>query len=208
MRKSVLELYQKHFVDKQFERLDLFQMLNEKYDIGRILYPGSFVHVTPSFVFADVVYVDSDRRAKTFFEAMEVQDFVAGRKQYPQEARMTFYAADYQESLPEADQSFDLLISQYAGFVGQDCKAYLKSGGYLLANNSHGDAGVAAIDEAYVLRAAVFLRQGRHQLSETNLEAYFVPKSSKIKVTREYLIERQRGIGYQKSANAYLFQKV
>ena len=122
MSKSILNLYQKHFVDKQFERLDLFRILNESFAIRRVLYPGSFVHVTPSFVFADVVYVDTDRRAKPFFEAAEVRDFVAQHKQYSQEAKMTFHATDYREDLPEAEQSFDLLISQYAGFVGQACR--------------------------------------------------------------------------------------
>ena len=205
---TAVALYQHHFVDKQFERLDLFQILARQYGIERVLYPGSFVHVTPSFVFPDVVYVDSDRRAKRFFDSQEVLDFVARRKDYPQPAKVTFYGVDYRQDFPEPEASFDLLLSQYAGFVGQACKRYLKRGGWLLANNSHGDAGVAALDEEYMLVAAVSLRQGQHRLSDKNLEAYFVPKSSKINVTREYLWELGRGIGYTKTASAYLFQRI
>ncbi len=37
----------------------------------------------------------------------------------------------------------DLIISQYAGFVGQETKRYLKEGGILLCNDSHGDATLA-----------------------------------------------------------------
>ena len=164
--KTAVHLYQQHFVDKQFERLDLFQMLAEQYSIERVLYPGSFVHITPSFVFADVVYVDSDKRAKRFFNSPEVLDFIIQHKAYSQEAKVTFYGTDYRQGFAEPEQSFDLLISQYAGFVGQACKQYLKPGGWLLANNSHGDAGVAALDEAYVLEAGVSRRQGRYQLSD------------------------------------------
>ena len=206
--KTAVHLYQQHFVDKQFERLDLFQMLAEQYSIERVLYPGSFVHITPSFVFADVVYVDSDKRAKRFFNSPEALDCITQHKAYSQEAKVTFYGTDYRQGFAEPGQSFDLLISQYAGFVGQACKRYLKPGGWLLANNSHGDAGVAALDEAYVLEAAVFLRQGRYRLSTKNLEAYFVPKSPKINHTRDYLLALGKGIGYTKTATAYLFQRI
>lgn len=46
---------------------------------------------------------------------------------------------------------FDLLISQYAGFISDTCINYLKVNGYLLVNNSHADAGLAAIDKDYKL---------------------------------------------------------
>ena len=137
------ELYRKYFTDRQFERLDLFQIISGKFDIQRVLYPGSFVHVTPSFVFPYVVYVDSDKQAKKFFNDPAVQGFINEQKEYPQVAEITFHAADYRKGFDEQEERFDLLISQYAGFVGQDCKRYLKKGGLLLANNSHGDAGVS-----------------------------------------------------------------
>lgn len=43
----------------------------------------------------------------------------------------------------------DLIISQYAGFVGQATKVYLKKGGILLCNDSHGDATLAYCDSDY-----------------------------------------------------------
>jgi len=207
MPNFVPELYNKYFTDRQFERLDLFQIISDKFDIQCVLYPGSFVHVTPSFVFPHVVYVDSDKQAKKFFNDPEVQRFIDERKGFPQEAQIIFHAADYRKGFDEQEEGFDLLISQYAGFVGQDCKRYLKRGGLLLANNSHGDAGLAALDEDYELIAVFFLRDGKYQISEANLDAYFIPKA-KISVTKKYLLELQKGIGYQKSASAYLFRKV
>lgn len=202
------ELYRKYLLDRNFERLDLFQRIDEKYDIQRVLYPGSYVHITPSFFFPDVVYVDSDKGAKKFFDDQKLlQDFVYRRKNYPQDAKVKFHFADYRNGFNEKEESFELLISQYAGFVGQYCKRYLKIGGLLLANNSHGDAGVAALDDGYRLIAVVHSRSGKHRISETNLEEYFVPKVSKIHVTKEYLLELGRGMGYKKSASVYVFRR-
>ena len=38
----------------------------------------------------------------------------------------------------------DVLLSQYAGFISEPCKGYLRAGGVLVANNSHGDARLPA----------------------------------------------------------------
>ncbi|HSM72228.1 MAG TPA: hypothetical protein VK851_11860 [Anaerolineales bacterium] len=207
MSRDSLDLYRKHFVDKSFERLDLFQRLAGKFDIQRVLYAGSFVHITPSFIFPEVVYVDNDKGANKFFRESRFRDVVAERKSYPQDPKITFHFTDYRNEFDEREENFDLLISQYAGFVGKYCKRYLKKGGLLLANNSHGDAGVAALDEDYQLIAVVNLRSGKYRISEEKLEEYFVPKSSKFQVKKEYLIEVQKGIGYKKSASAYIFRR-
>ena len=207
MTESALNLYERYFQKRQFERLGLFQIIADRFNIQRALYAGSFLHVTPSFVFPDVVYVDNDKQAKQFFGRPEVLKFIAGRKVYPQEAKISFHFADYRNGFDEPFEAFDLLISQYAGFVGQHCKPYLKTGGFLLANDSHGDAGLAAIDDDYQLKAVFSVRDGKHRISETNLDEYFIPKSQ-IQITKEYLEGLQKGIGYKKTAGVYLFQKV
>lgn len=191
----------------KFERLDLFQIIADKFNIKRALYAGSFVHVTPSFVFSDVVYVDNDKQAKQFFSKSEIFKFITERKIYPQEAKVSFYFDDYRNGFDEMIGSFDLLISQYAGFVGQYCKQYLKTGGLLLANNSHGDAGMAAIDDDYQLLAVFSVKNEKYRIGVNNLDEYFVPKSQ-VEITKEYLEKLQKGIGYKKTASVYLFQKV
>ena len=42
---------------------------------------------------------------------------------------------------------------------------------------------------------------------EENLDAYFTPKRE-TKVTEELLRKQNRGIGYTKTASAYLFKRV
>ena len=206
-KNSSLQLYEKFFVDRDFERLDLFQLLLEKYGIESALYPGSFVHITPSFVFPITVYVDTDKRAMKLFNNPEIYNFIEKHKIYPQNADVTFYAMDYRNELSVKDQSFDLLISQYAGFVSQHCKRYLKIGGVLLVNNSHGDASMASIDGDYEFIAAVNRSKGKHRLTEKNLDTYFIPKST-VKITKEYIEKIQKGIGYTKSASGYVFKRI
>ena len=208
MTKSALDLYHKFFSEREFERLDLFQLLAERYAVQRVLYPGSFVHITPSFVFPDVVYVDTDRRAKKFFASPEVREYIEEHKRYPQPANFSFHPIDYRDGLEEIEPGFDLLISQYAGFIGQYCKHHLKAGGCLLANNSHGDAGVAALDPEYQLAEVAHKRNGKYRLSESNLDQYFVPKSTKRELTKEYLMDLQKGVGYTNTASNYIFRKV
>jgi hypothetical protein len=207
MTKKPLDLYQEYFIDHDFERLDLFHQLAEKYPVQRVLYPGSFVHITPSFVFPFTTYVDSDKRAHKFFQSPGLGDFIEARKIYPQKAVFNFHAADYREPFCEADKSFDILISQYAGFVSQHCKSYLKIGGILLVNNSHGDAGMASIDRDYALIGVIIRRSGNHRISEKNLDTYFIPKMP-INNIREVLEKTQKGIGYTRTASSYLFRRI
>ena len=207
MNDQILSLYKEFFVDRDFERLDLFQLLAERFGIRSAVYPGSFVHVTPSFIYPLTAYIDSDKRAKKFFADPDLAAFIASRKTYNEEADFSFYPQDYTGEIPELLGRFDLLISQYAGFVSQHGKRYLKSGGYLLANNSHGDASMADIDEDFQLVAVVQGKNGSYRLTEKDLAGYMVPKKP-VEITKALLEERQRGIGYTKTASMYVFQLV
>ncbi len=207
MAKNPLDLYNEHFVDKEFERLELFQLLCEKYGIRSAIYPGSFVHITPSFVFPVTTYVEMDKRAKKFFDNPGLSNFIDARKIYTEEATIQFVAQDYREEIVGEDKKYDLLISQYAGFVSKYCKGYLNIGGVLLANNSHGDASMASIDDNFKFVGAVLKTGEKYRLSEKNLEEYFVPKKA-VEITEEHLEKIQKGIGYTKTASSYIFRRV
>jgi len=204
MNKSWL-LYKREYVDKGFERLEVFVLLAERYGVQSVLYPGSYVHITPSFVFPAAVYADMDRRAEKFFSDSWSREFVRKNRLYPDTPVIRFHAADYTAGFDEPPQSFDLLVSQYAGFVSEHCKKYLKPGGLLLANDSHGDAGLARLDPDYRLVAVVSRRNQRVRLLETDLHEYFIPKSGE-RITRDHLITSGRGAGYSKAAWAYIFR--
>lgn len=207
MPRTAKQLYDEHFTNKDFERIDLFELLVDRFGVQRALYPGSFVHVGPSFVIPSVTYVDSDGRCPSFFADPAAARMVKKRKRYDGEPEIVFHAGDYTKPLEEEDESFDLLISQWASPVSQACKRYLQVGGILVANDSHGDASLASIDDDYELTAVVTRRAGRHRLSEKSLDAFFVSKSGEP-ITRERIERTGRGVAYTKSAAAYVFRRV
>ena len=184
----------------------MFRLLRGQFDISSVIYPGSYIQVSPSFVFPFVVYIDADKNAVKYFQSGALIEMIDQRKDYPQDSGVIFHAQDYQELLDDYRGQFDLMISQYAGFISDSCKPYLRPGGYLLVNNSHADAGMAAIDEDYQLIAAILKTRGKYRLSKASLEAYFIPKRD-ILVTKEFLQQRGKGLGYRKTAPLYLFQK-
>lgn len=205
MRKNPINMYH-DYVKDGWDRRSLIEGIVSRYKVRCAIYPGSYIHVTPSFFIPDVVYVDSDKKAKRFFASEEVYEFIDREKIYEGDAKVRYYPSDYAGEFLEEEETFDLMISQYAGFISQACKKYLKHGGILLANNSHGDAGVAFHDDDYTLIGVANNRDGVWLISDNNLESYFIPKKD-IEVTKEYLLTLSRGLGYKKSAGGYIFRK-
>lgn len=203
----VIQTYKEYYSDRDYEQVDLFRLIKEKYPIKMVIYPGCFVHISPSFVFPNVTYIDSDRNAKRFFKNDKLDLFINKRKEYSEDPNISFYGINYINTIDDLRNQFDLLISQYAGFISDTCKEYLKIGGILLVNNSHGDAGLASIDKDYRLIATAHKSKGKYRISEASLEKYFIPKKD-IKVTKELLYETQKGVGYSKTAPLYFFQRI
>lgn len=202
-----MQLYDSYFVDRAFERLDIFEALVERFKPQRALYPGSFVHVTPSFVIPSVTYVDTDRRCPRFFGDLAVNEMIQRRKRYAEQAQVILHAQSYLTPLPEPEQSFDLLISQWAGPISQACKRYLKVGGILLANNSHGDASLASADDSFKLNAVFNMRAGKHSISSANLDSYLIPKSGRP-VDPAAVAASGRGVAFTRSPAHYVFERV
>lgn len=190
------------------DRWRLFQAVGEFVDAPRVLYPGCFVDIAPSFVFPSVTYVDSDRRTPGFFaDADGLGEVISSHGGSPAAPDVQFIYGDYTSDLGLGSGSFDLLVSLYAGFVSEHCTRYLRSGGTLLVNPSHGDAAMASIDTRYRLAGVVTSRSGRYRVSDSGLETYLVPKSGN-QPTVEELHSRRRGVAYTKSPFAYLFTRV
>ena len=162
LKNNTPELYFQYFIQKDDERIALFKILKDSYLLQKGLYPGSFVHITPSFFIENMVYVDSDRRMTKFFSDPAVNKFITNRKKYEAPSLVSFLQADFTKPLPLEDNSFDILVSLYAGFISQHCKQKLKMGGILVANNSHGDSSIAFTDWDYELIGAI-KRNGKNQ---------------------------------------------
>jgi len=190
------------------DRLRLFTAVAEAVDATTVLYPGSFVDVAPSFAFRSVTYIDSDRRAEQFFSDAEgVDEIISANRDDDRPREVIFIPADYREDLGLSDESFDLLVSLYAGFISEHCGHHLAVGGSLLVNPSHGDAAMASIDPRFELSAVVKSANGEYRVDAAQLDTYLIPKKPQT-VTVESLHESGRGVGYTKSPFAYLFRRV
>jgi len=205
---KIPELYKKYNVDKEYTSIGLFRELKKKFKIDKVFYPGSYVHITPSLIFPNVTYADSFRNTYKFYEDKETIDFIKKNKEYLEDLVIRFYQQDYNKLFKDIRIEFDLVISQYAGFVGQAAKPYLKKGGLLVCNNSHGDASMASLDPDYKL-IAVYRRKSNEQfsISDKNVETYLKPKGG-LPPTKEQLVKTMKGIAYMKSPSGYIFRKV
>jgi SAM-dependent methyltransferase len=184
-------------------------------EVVRVLYPGCWVDVSASFVWPHVTYVDNDKAAARFFaDTASVDaliethhDDVGGHNK----ARTWEWVPhDYTAaSLPVGEPgSFDALLSFYAGPVTHSCARFVRPGGIIVANDSHGDAGVAAVTDGLRL-VAVVLQSGQRTYSVTTsaLSKYMVPKkAADVGLSRDELLARGKGVPFTVPAAAYVFK--
>ena len=206
VKNSIARQYKEYFHNG--DRREIFRLLIDHYEINSAIYPGSYIDIAPSFYIPITVYIDSFKKTNKFFEDKSLNGFIYKNKVYKNKPILRYYDKDYNSDFGEEDESFDLLISLYAGFVSQSCKKYLKEGGILLANNSHGDAGMAYLDNDFEFIAAIYRTNRQYRLTNKNLDKYFIPKKSELKLTKEFLMKIGKGIGYTRTASAYVFKKV
>jgi hypothetical protein len=188
---------------------------------SKVLYPGCHRHITSSLVFSHVDYVDCDSKVKNVYEDAAVREWI--RSETRKITEWTFTCASFASPLP-ADhfplESYDLLISLSAGIISRPCAKYLKEGGFLLVNDSHGDASAA-----YVLQNGYDEDQSQFQLRATwdmdnsscsaaDLESYFITTQEEL-LSEEQAEEMSRigaksklSFRLREESPFYLFQKV
>lgn len=194
------------------DRIRLFGALTDVVPHGgRVLYPGSYIDIAPSVWFDDVTYVDTDKRAAKFFDHGDaVAELVDSKRRSVERhtgtATIVFHHLDYRTPLPEPDESFDLLVSLYAGFVSEHCTNHLEIGGTLLVNPSHGDVAMASIDPRYELTGVITSSNGTYRVRADALDTYLIPEKDQT-ITIDSLHDSGRSVGYTRSAYAYLFTR-
>ncbi len=190
--------------------LGVFRAVRRLIDAPRAVYPGSYVHLTPSLVFPRVCYVDS---VKGFGAAMQSCDLIAwleAHMEYAEPAGVSAIETDYDRIPPALFAEFGLMISLNAGAISQECKRLLIPGAHLLANDGHYDAARAQVDGDYTL-VAVLGGDGAIQTREEDLREYFVAKQGQP-LTREMLADNERRAPSRgrhkmaRTADAFLFR--
>ena len=201
MNKKVIEEYQ-DYINKIGNRKELYKTAAAEYDIKTAIYPGSHIDIAPSMVIAKVIYIDNFKGAVKFFKHIDsIKEYIEENKEYPVPSEIIFLGQDYNQPLDI--EKVDLIISQYAGFVGQAAKDSLKIGGILLCNDSHGDASLAKDDQDYKLIGII----ENNKIKKDNLEKYFKLANGKPADIKQ-VKEKMKGPKYEKMAENYLFRKV
>lgn len=197
---DTIETY-KSYAQKIGNRESIYEAVKKKYDIKSALYPGSHIDITPSLYIPEVTYVDNFKGTIKFFKEIDViKEFIEKNKLYKEQSVVKFIGEDY--SKVELENKFDLIISQYAGFVGRETKEFLKDGGYLLCNDSHGDATLAYFDGDYEFIGIVNMKC---KITSTNIDKYFKLKNSK-EVDLESVIKTMKGPKYVHHNENYIFR--
>jgi hypothetical protein len=204
---KTIKKYQE-YVGKRGTCIEVFKSVAERFNIKTGIYPGSYIHITPSLVIPEMYYVDTDKKALKFFDNIEViKQFIAYNKIYEKEPKLKFEGEDFNSKLHANISYYDLMISLYSGFISDSCKKYLKIGGIFLVNDSHGDATLAYFNSDYDFIGIIKETKTVSSIITNGLEQYFIPKNQ-IQVDIETVRAQMKGPKYKIRADYYLFKRI
>ena len=213
MPSKALEKYLSHYQGTNDLHLKPLRFIKNKYKVKRVLYAGSWIHLTPSLIFPYVVYVDSSTEMKSLFTDSELIEYIESHSETTGKPVIRFHQIDYRKGIKEEkEESFDLLLSLSSGFVSQYCKAYLRSNGLLFVNDEHYDASMAYVDSSFSL-IGVFSYPENVIEKKERIEEYFLTKRNQpitVEMVRENSERPPSKAKHKlmKKAPFFLFQKV
>ncbi len=203
---NCIEKYNSTYKMIGFERKGLFKLLAKFYKADSVLYPGSSFHITPSFYFTDVLYLDISKEAEEFFSQKNVLDrFISSNKEYKSSGNYKFLKADYTKVDLEPIYKFDLLISLYADHVAINTESYLKNNALVLTNNFHDEARRLQNDPNYILKYIIDSQKGLYKLIEVASD-YKINHRNEEKVQKKCMHETSDGIRYIDNEVYYVFE--
>lgn len=199
--------YKRLYLDMNFDRAGLFETVKKEYGCNTVLYPGCSIHITPSFYFQHVVYVDVSKKAKEFFDDIHnILDYLNSNKKYKQSAYVDFIHGDYTKSLDVREESFDLLIALYAGEITQSCKKYVKPGGIILTNNHYRDAEELFKDSSITLDGLIF-KKGKKYVIEKDINDDFKAILKRHNNTKKGMKNTINGLQYVDNQCYFVLKK-
>ncbi|HEY0656595.1 MAG TPA: hypothetical protein VGD65_25855 [Chryseosolibacter sp.] len=198
--KSTADKYDQLYASLGFERSGLFKLLQREFKPDTVLYPGCAIHVTPSFYFQHVVYVDKSQQAMQFFKnEAGVNDLINHRKTYKRSAHWRFIGNDFQNDIGISDESFDLLLSLFSGKLIRYCERYVRRGGLILTTNVFSDHESIRQRTDVTLVALIRCKKGSYYIDKAELESK-EQKQSNLKRNRS-------GLEYIDNETYYLYKK-
>ncbi|NLT96305.1 MAG: class I SAM-dependent methyltransferase [Clostridia bacterium] len=199
--------YHRFYSALNFDRSGLFRLIKEEYGCDTVLYPGCSIHITPSFYFQHVVYIDISEKAKEFFQDKQnVQSFVNSNKKYKQSAYIQFIHGDYTKELPLREKNYNLLLSIYAGDIIKSCNKNIKPGGIIVSNNHHNDAQ-DALENSAVRLEALIRRKGKIYQIENLTSEKILKKLKEHGKPQKSMRNSSSGLEYVDNEYYFVFRK-
>jgi len=212
MPSRALEKYLSNYRGIDDPHLTALRIIKKKYNVERVLYLGSWIHLTPSLIFRYVVYVDFFAAMESMFNDSKLLKYIETHSETLNKADIKFHKVDYREGIYEEQESFDLLISLSSGFVSRYCRPYLRKDGLLFVNNEHYDASMAYVDPNFG-PIGVFTHAGKLIDDKQEIQEYFLTKSNQV-ITLAMVKENSKKppskakYKLKKKTPFYLFQKL
>lgn len=200
---QIAHQYQKLYCEMGFERSVLFEVISKIYKCTYVLYPGSSVHITPSFYFRHVAYIDKSEISNLFFEDIdEVIKYVNENKKYRQSPYIQFLNEDFTKELSIKTDNYDLLIAIYADNVIDSCKRYVRTGGLILTNDYHGEGQKTLLDPTIALEAIIKRKGKSYEIVECHSDMLDSIREKNKKAEKKKSIVRTNG-GFEYRDNEY-----
>ena len=212
MISKVLDKYLSNYGGINDPHLVPLKLIKNNYLIEKVLYPGCWIHLTPSLIFSHVVYVDSFSKMETNLSDPKLLEYIGYNSEDYGESIIKVHNEDYRNEIDEEINSFDLLISLSSGFVSKYCAKYLKKNGILFVNNEHYDAMHAFVDEKFTL-VGVFTSKSKLIKKEKLTESYFQTKNN-VTINLDMVLENSKKppskakYKLKKKAPFYLFKRL
>lgn len=207
---KLVEMYSKYYgpTDRYFP---VFEQIKQRVgQASRVLYPGCYVHITPSKLFQSVVYVDefkgrNDSMSKFFASKGVLSSLLSDYESI----EVKYHQCNYKDKLDEPESSFDVLISLDAGFITKYCVKYLKLGGLVVANDGHADASLASTNSHLAL-IGYMEKDPEGELEwvddQASLDAMFLLKKTGEKITEDEVLANGK-VGMSSWPNKHKLQK-
>ena len=186
-----LRLYQKSYKGgaRKDSHFVVFEEARKLIGVGatKVLYPGCHRHLTASLVFPSLTYIDCDAKVGPLYEEPAAVQYVGDIKIYEEESSMEFFCADVnngkKEPMKSLDKDYDLLISLSAGLLAEPCTPHIKTGGWLLVNDSHSDASSVFVNckDDWELKAYWDDEHSQFAVDEMSLSRCFLAIDKKTK---------------------------
>lgn len=180
--------YDQLYVKLQFERAGLFRLIKKLLPINTVFYPCCSFHVTPSFFFSTVCYLDrSDVVAGFFRDEQQLTKIIQPRKEVASPNLKFFHSGleDSLDSVPEVD----LVIALFGGDVLRHAFKKARRNGYILSSSDFSGESILRNDRRFNCLFHIACQSGDYRLLKSIPEKISRKKSfTKDNVFRDTLL--------------------